>query len=83
MGVLHFDDCSVPTAVRLDLRDGTSRDLTREQSPHHMRYEVQHFLACVRAGAQSPTWPVTKSLAVARILDQARAQVGVRFPADG
>jgi predicted dehydrogenase len=83
LGVLHFDDCSVPTAVRLDLRDGTSRDLTREQSPHHMRYEVQHFLACVREGAQSPTWPVTKSLAVARILDQARAQVGVRFPADG
>jgi len=82
LGVVHFDDCSVPTAVRLDLRDGTSRDLTREQSPHHMRYEVQHFLECVRAGGQSPTWPVAKSLAVARILDHARAQVGVRFPAD-
>jgi hypothetical protein len=48
----------------------------------HMRYEVEHFIACVRAGEQSPTWPVAKSLAVARILDQARAQVGVRFPAD-
>lgn len=82
-GVVHFDDCSVPTRVRLDLRDGTSRDLTREQSPHHMRYEVDHFLACVRAGEQSHTWPVAKSLAVARILDRARAQVGVRFPADG
>lgn len=81
-GVVHFDDCSVPTAVRLDLRDGSSRDLTREQSPHHMRYEVQHFLECVRAGEQSPTWPVDNSLAVARILDRARAQVGVHFPAD-
>jgi hypothetical protein len=48
-----------------------------------MRYEVEHFLACVRDGGQSPTWPVAKSLAVARILDRARAQVGVRFPADG
>jgi len=82
-GAVHFDDCSVPTTVRLDLRDGTSRDLTREQSPLHMRYEVEHFLACVRTGVQSPTWPVAKSLAVARILDRARAQVGVRFPADG
>lgn len=82
-GVLHFDDCSVPTTVRLDLRDGTSHDLTREQSPLHMRYEVEHFLACVRAGGQSPTWPVANSLAVARILDRARAQVGVRFPTDG
>jgi scyllo-inositol 2-dehydrogenase (NADP+) len=81
-GVLHFDDCSVPTRVRLDLRDGTSRDLTRAQSPHHMRYEVEHFLQCLHAGHQSPTWPVAQSLAVARILDAARAQVGVRFPAD-
>jgi predicted dehydrogenase len=81
-GVLHFDDCSVPTAVRLDLRDGRSRELTREQSPHHMRYEVQHFLECVHAGTQSPIWPVANSLAVARILDHARAQVGVRFPGD-
>ena len=47
-----------------------------------MRYEVEHFLECVRAGTQSPTWPVANSLAVARILDRARAQVGVRFPAD-
>jgi scyllo-inositol 2-dehydrogenase (NADP+) len=82
-GVIHFDDCSVPTSVRLDLRGGSSRDLTREQSPHHMRYEVEHFIWCVLAGEQSPTWPVAKSLAVARILDRARAQVGVRFPADG
>ena len=81
-GVVHFDDCSVPTTVRLDRRDGTSRDLTRAQSPLHMRYEVEHFLTCVRAGEQSPTWPVANSLAVARILDRARAQVGVRFPAD-
>jgi predicted dehydrogenase len=82
-GVVRFDDCSVPAQVHLDLRDGTSRDLTREQSPHHMRYEVEHFIDCVRAGEQSPTWPVSRSLAVARILDRARAEVGVRFPADG
>jgi hypothetical protein len=48
-----------------------------------MRYEVEHFIGCVRAGQQSPTWPVARSLAVARILDRARAQVGVRFPSDG
>ena len=41
-----------PTRVRLDLREGTGRDLTREQSEHHMRYEVEHFLGCVRAGTR-------------------------------
>jgi len=81
-GVIHFDDCSVPTRVRLDLREGTGQDLTREQSEHHMRYEVEHFLDCVRAGAPSSTWPLSNSLAVARILEEARAQVGVRFPGD-
>jgi predicted dehydrogenase len=84
-GVIHFDDCSVPTQVRLDLRDGTTTDLTRPQSEHHMRYEVEHFLDLVTRGATtSPTWPAGDggSLSVARILDQARAQVGVRFPGD-
>jgi predicted dehydrogenase len=84
-GVLHFDDCSVPTRVRLDRRDGTSIDLTRDQSTLHMRYEVEHFLGCLAEGAtESPLWPVGAggSLSVASILDQARAQVGVRFPND-
>lgn len=85
-GVLRFDDCSVPTSVRLDLRAGGSRDLTRAQSAHHMRYEVAHFVDCVRNGATvSPVWPVGAggSLSVARILDEVRRQVGVRFPSDG
>ncbi|MGB7982481.1 MAG: Gfo/Idh/MocA family oxidoreductase [Candidatus Nanopelagicales bacterium] len=81
-GVLLFDDCSVPTQVTFAPRGGPVEDLTRAQSVHHMRYEVAEFLACVRAGRESRTWPVAKSLAVARILDEARRQVGVRFPAD-
>jgi predicted dehydrogenase len=84
-GVLHLDDCSVPTRVRLDRRDGTSTDLTRDQSTLHMRYEVEHFLGCLTEGAtESPVWPVGVggSLSVAGILDEARAQVGVSFPND-
>jgi predicted dehydrogenase len=82
-GVLHLDDCSVPTRVRLDRRDGTSTDLTRGQSTLHMRYEVEHFIGCLAGGAtESPMWPVGTggSASVASILDEARAQVGVRFP---
>jgi predicted dehydrogenase len=85
-GVLHFDDCSVPTRVHLERRDGSRRDLAPGQSEHHMRYEVEHLVGCVRAGTTiSPVWPAGEggSLSVARILDEARRQVGVRFPADG
>jgi scyllo-inositol 2-dehydrogenase (NADP+) len=85
-GVIHFDDCSVPSTVRFEGRDGSVRDLAPGQSEHHMRYEVEHFVECVRRGlAGSPVWPPGEagSLAVARILDEARRQVGVRFPSDG
>jgi predicted dehydrogenase len=85
-GVLELDDCSVPTAVHLVDRGGRREDLTRAQSPHHMRYEVEHFLACVQQGlTASPTWPVGDggSLTTARILEEARRQVGLRLPSDG
>ena len=68
--------------MRRTARGGPTTDLSREQSPDHMRYEVAHFIACVRSGDPSPAWPVTRSLGVTRILDEARAQVGVHFPAD-
>ncbi len=81
-GVLLFDDCSVPTQVTFTPRGGQVEDLTREQSEDHMRYEVAEFLDCVRTGRPSQVWPVARSLAVARILDEARDQVGVRFASD-
>ncbi len=81
-GVITFDDCSVPTTVRHTPRGGPTTDLSREQSQDHMRYEVEHFIACVRCEEPSPVWPVTRSLEVTRILDEARTQIGVHFPAD-
>jgi hypothetical protein len=47
-----------------------------------MRYEVAEFVRCARAGRGSDLWPVADSLAVARVLDEARRQVGVHFPTD-
>lgn len=97
-GVLAFDDCSVPTRVALISRlgspgeataaaftrpPGTPEDLTRPQSSHHMRYEVEEFAAVIRRGAlESSLHPPANSLAALRILDQARRWVGVRFPSD-
>lgn len=98
-GVITFDDCSVPTEVSLiprlsspdnpttpgfTRRPGQPHDLTRPQSAHHMRYEVEHVVALLRRGAtESDLHPPAHSLAALRILDEARRQVGVRFPADG
>ena len=97
-GVLTFEDCSVPTSVVLTRRVGApgertaagfrrvpggTEDLTRPQSPHHMRYEVEEFVNLVTQGdTQSRLHPPSRSLAALRVLDEARRQVGVSFLAD-
>lgn len=82
--VLTFDDCSVPTRVTLTRRGGPAVDVTREQSPHDMRYEVEEFVRLVRSGSvESAVNTHARSQSVIGILDEARRQVGVRFPSDG
>jgi predicted dehydrogenase len=96
--VITFDDCSVPTQVALtprlgspdspttpgfSRRPGQSEDLTRPQSADHMRYEIAHFVEAIRRGdTVSALHPPARSLAALRILDEARRQVGVRYPSD-
>ncbi len=83
-GVLVLDDSSVPTRVHLRARDGSVSDLARPQSAHDMRYEVEHFVALVGSQeCESPVNTLDRSMAVMGILDRAREQVGVSFPADG
>ncbi len=82
-GTITTDDASVLTRVTFTDRAGDIRDLSRPQSEHHMRYEVEHFVALVQAGATaSPVRSPERSLATLAILDDCRRQVGVRFPAD-
>ena len=94
LGVLTLDDCSVPTELTLHHRlgapgeatgpafhraSGWTESIAREQSAHHMRYEIAHFAELVREGAaQSDVHPASRSLAALRILDEARAQVHAR-----
>lgn len=81
--VVTFDDCSVPTRVTLARRGGSAVDVTREQSSHDMRYEVDEFVGLVRSGRRESTVNThERSTTVMRILDEARGQVGVHFPAD-
>lgn len=97
-GVLTIDDCSVPAEVTLAPRTGvasaaavpgftrppgTAEDLARPQAQQHMRYEVQEFVNLIRATSNdSPLHAPSESLATLRVLDEARRQLGVRFPAD-
>lgn len=63
--------------------EGAAAELAPGQSEHHMRYEAEEFARLIREGGrESRLHPTSASLATLRILDAARAQVGVHFPTD-
>jgi scyllo-inositol 2-dehydrogenase (NADP+) len=85
---LVLDDISVPTTLHL-LERGPSRtlepvaDLSRPRSGSHLDHGIDAFVALLRAGARdSDLHPLADVLTAHRVLDEARRQVGVRFPSD-
>ena len=88
--VLSIDDCQWPR--RIELRGpaaatGTGEDLSVERGAeapgHQLAYELAEVCRLVRAGArQSDLHPLSRSVAAVGVLQEARRQVGVRFPAD-
>ncbi len=82
-GNLVFDKMSQPTRVERRTRDGAVVDLTRPQSEHTMRYEIAAFLETARRGErESAVNDFATSLATMRVMDEARRQMGLVYPAD-
>jgi len=82
-GTIVFDRMSQPTKVELVHRDGRREDLTREQSEHTMAYEIAAFVELARRGAtESDVNRLEVSLRSMRVMDEARRQFGLVYPAD-
>ena len=88
--VLSIDDCQWPRRIELrgpTAATGTGEDLSVERGAeapgHQLAYELAEVCRLVRAGArQSDLHPLSRSVAAVGVLQEARRQVGVRFPAD-
>ena len=88
--VLSIDDCQWPRRIGLrgpTAATGTGEDLSVERGAeapgHQLAYELAEVCRLVRAGArQSDLHPLSRSVAAVGVLQEARRQVGVRFPAD-
>ncbi|NYI60230.1 putative dehydrogenase [Cellulomonas soli] len=85
---LLLDDISTPSRVHL-LERGPSRrlepvaDLSRARTGSHLVYGIDAFVDLVREGARdSAIHPLADVVTAHQVLDEARRQVGVRFPAD-
>ncbi|MFE5321220.1 Gfo/Idh/MocA family protein [Paenibacillus sp. NPDC056579] len=82
-GTILIDKINQPEKVEIRYRDGSVEDLTRPQSSKDMVYEVEEFLRLLSSGKrESAVNSFSSSLAVMGIMDEARRQIGLRFPAD-
>jgi scyllo-inositol 2-dehydrogenase (NADP+) len=76
----HIQDMS---KIEIRYKDGTTEDITVVQDKPKMYYEAKEFMDLVKAGKlESDYNSHENSLQVMKIMDEARKQIGLVFPAD-
>ncbi|MDL4842037.1 Gfo/Idh/MocA family protein [Aquibacillus rhizosphaerae] len=82
-GSIVLDNISAPTHVEIKYKDGTTENITQEQKSNTMYYEAKAFIdLIVNNKAECTINSFENSLVTASILEEARKQIGVVFPAD-
>lgn len=82
-GTLIIDKINEPGRVQIRYRDGTIEDVTRPQQGHSMAYEVREFIDVIEGRRpESGINSHSSSLTAMEIMDEARRQIGLVFPAD-
>lgn len=82
-GNIIIDRISNPEKVELHHRNGEREDLTRDQLSDTMYYEAVEFINLIQSGkTESEVNSFANSMATMEILDEARRQIGVIYPAD-
>jgi scyllo-inositol 2-dehydrogenase (NADP+) len=82
-GNIRIDKISSPEKVDIIYRDGRTEDISREQLADNMFYEAEEFISLVQQGKkESVNNSLENSRITMKILDEARRQMGVRFPSD-
>lgn len=83
LATMVIDKINQPEHVQIRYRDGSVENLTQEQSVRTMRYEAEEFSRLIQTGElESPTNSHANSSAAMAIMDEARRQIGLVFPAD-
>jgi scyllo-inositol 2-dehydrogenase (NADP+) len=82
-GNIRIDKISTPEKVEILYREGKSEDISREQLDDNMFYEAEEFITLIQQGKlESDNNSLENSRITMKILDEARSQMGVRFPSD-
>jgi len=82
-GTILLDRVNIIKEVKLSLRNGEKRVLTRPHCGEEYYYEMAEFINLIQSGRrESLVNSHANSLITMQILDQIRHQLGVRYPAD-
>ncbi|MDQ0232353.1 Gfo/Idh/MocA family protein [Metabacillus malikii] len=82
-GTIIIDKIHTPENVTIHYRDGSVENITVEQNAHSMYYEVKEFIELINSNKlQSIQNSHENSLQTAKIIEEARRQIGLIYPAD-
>lgn len=82
-GTMIIDKINQPYDVKIRYRDGTIENVTQLQTHESMYYEAREFIDLIRCGERESSINThANSLITAEIMEEARSQIGLRFPAD-
>lgn len=82
-GTMIIDKINQPYDVKIRYRDGTIENVTQLQTHESMYYEAQEFIDLIRCGERESTVNTyANTLITAEIMEEARRQIGIVFPAD-
>ncbi|GCD81024.1 Gfo/Idh/MocA family protein [Parageobacillus thermoglucosidasius] len=82
-GSILIDAIHTPTKVEIRYRDGRTEDITVPQEQHPMYYEVKEFIELIKNGKrESEVNSHEHSLLTIALMEEARKQTGIVFPAD-
>ncbi|MGG1481679.1 Gfo/Idh/MocA family oxidoreductase [Bacillus smithii] len=82
-GSIIIDAIHTPQKVEIRYRDGRIEDITETQDHHPMYYEAKEFIELIQNGKQqSEINSLQHSLTTIEIIEKARKQTGIVFPAD-
>ncbi|WP_404441855.1 Gfo/Idh/MocA family oxidoreductase [Sutcliffiella horikoshii] len=82
-GTIIMDTIHTPEKVLIRYKDGTEEDITVPQIDHSMYYEAEEFIRLIKSGEkESSINSLTASLQTMELIEEARSQIGLVYPAD-
>lgn len=82
-GSMIIDKINPPTKVQIVYRNGDREDLSVPQLDEKMYYEIKEFIELIKSNrTESEVNSYSQSLRVMNIIEKARKQTGIQFPAD-